>query len=301
MIKHILDKYFARTKGNYPFFKYCPKQYIDYYVNKKASNILGYEYNYRTPKTLNEKIRWLIFNENLELKTKLTDKISVKGYVASKLGCNHSAEIYGIYNNFKEIDFSILPNEIAIKANHGWRMNVISKNKNFIFSNFKDINYITNKWLKTNFEEFNVEPQYKNIKRKLFVEFLRSNNYRNEIQVYCFNGKPVFCELPIKIGNNIFFQIYDTSWVLQKFTHSNIFYEEKQEIPYKLDDILEYSKILSNGFSFVRIDFAYNDKDIHVVEMTFTPFGAAIPFDNIETDYYLGDMLELPERGVVNA
>ncbi len=88
-------------------------------ILKKAFNLLGYEYDYKNPKTFNEKVRWLIYNEKLDLKTKLTDKILVKGYVASKIGKNHSAELYGVYDDFEEIDFSILHDKIAIKVNHG--------------------------------------------------------------------------------------------------------------------------------------------------------------------------------------
>ncbi len=302
-MKYFLDKYFEKTNGFYPFFKYCPRIYWDYYICKRASNILGYKYNWKEPKTFNEKLRWLIFNEKLELKTKLADKILVKGYISSKIGCNHSAELYGIYNNFEEIDFSILPEKIAIKANHGWRMNIISKNKNFIYKNYRNINKITKNWLNINYEEFSVEPQYRNINRKLFAEYLRSdkeNHLRNELQIYCFHGTPLLCELKKYINNNIGYQLYDTNWKLQNFTHSNIFFAAEEMRPEKLDEILEYSKILSQDFSFVRIDFAYNQNDVHVVEMTFTPCSAIIPFDDIKTDIYLGEMLSLPKKDAKN-
>ena len=67
-MKYFLDKYFEKTKGFYPFFKYCPQKYWDYYFCKRATNTLGYEYNWHEPKTLNEKIRWLIYREKLDLK-----------------------------------------------------------------------------------------------------------------------------------------------------------------------------------------------------------------------------------------
>ena len=76
-MKFVLDKYYKKTRGFYPFFKYCPDIYKDYYLKKRAFDTMGYEYNWKEPKTLNEKIRWLIFNEKLDLKTKLTDKILV--------------------------------------------------------------------------------------------------------------------------------------------------------------------------------------------------------------------------------
>jgi len=296
-MKYILDKYFEKTKGFYPFFKYCPDKYKIHYINRRASETLGYEYNYLNPRTFNEKIRWLIYNENLELKTKLTDKILVKGYIASKIGENHTAELYGVYDDFKEIDFSILPDKFALKANHGWRMNVIVKNKNFIYKNYEDLSKITKKWLKTDYEEFSVEPQYHNIKRKLFIEYLRNGdnkNNRNDIQIYCFNGKPLYCELKNYLNDSVYYQVYDIKWNLQDFNFSGFYMNQSAAKPEKFEEILEYARILSKDFSFVRIDFAYDNNNIHIVEMTFTPCSAIIPFHNQKTDFILGGMLELP-------
>lgn len=298
-MKFLLDKYFEKTKGFFPFFKYCPRKYWDWYLKKRAYLTLGYDYNYKTPKTLSEKIRWLIYNEKPELKTKLTDKILAKGYVASKIGANHTAELYGIYDNFREIDFSVLPDEFALKANHGWKMNIFVKNKNFIYKNYKNIQKITDEWLKINYEEFSIEPQYRNIKRKLLIEQLRNDDqFRNDIQVYCFNGEPKFIELSfIKVSDSekVFGgEFYNTNWELQKFTTCGRPTGTPVAQPKYLDKILEYAKILSKEFSFVRVDFSYDNENIHVVEMTFTPYSAMLPFRDKEVDLRLGEMLIIP-------
>lgn len=291
-MKFILDKYFEKTQGFYPFFKRCPKMYWDYYFAKRASNILGYNYNWREPRTLNEKIRWLIFNEKLDLKTKLSDKILVKSYVASKCGKNHSAEIYGIYNNFNEIDFSILPDKFALKANHGWKMNVLVRNKDSIKKEYENIKKLSNIWLKTNYEYFSLEPQYRHIKRKLFTEYLRKENskelYKRDIKVWCFNGKPLFVE------HNFIF--HDINWKKQKYEYTMPF-ERIESTPKvnKLDEILNIAQILASDFTFVRIDFALDDEDIHVLEMTFTPDSAIIPFTDKSFDFELGEMLNIEE------
>lgn len=301
-MKFILDKYFAKTKGLYPFFKYCPKRYWGYYIKKRTEDTLGYDYNPENPKTFNEKIRWLIYNEKLELKTKLADKILLKGYVASKLGANHTAELYGIYDNFKETDFSVLPNRFALKANHGWRMNVIIKNKKDVYKYYDIIRKRTDKWLKINYEEFSVEPQYRNIKRKLFTEQLRDERkYQSDIQVFCFNGKAPYIELKqIKdpqTQKTIVGQIYDRDWNLQSFTTSGPSAGNPVPPPDKLDKIIEYAQVLSKEFTFVRVDFAFDEENIHVVEMTFTPCSAMIPFKDKSIDYHWGEMLTLPITG----
>lgn len=299
-MKFILDKYFAKTKGLYPFFKYCPLKYWGYYIKKRTENTLGYDYNPENPKTFNEKIRWLIYNKKLELKTKLSDKILLKGYVASKLGANRTAELYGIYDSVEEIDFSVLPDKFALKANHGWKMNVIIKNKKDVYKYYDIIRKRTDKWLKINYEQFSVEPQYRNIKRKLFVERLRDNHkYQSDIQVFCFNGKALYIELKqIKdpqTQETIVGQIYDRDWNLQSFTTSGLSAGNPVPPPEELDRIIDYAQILSKEFTFVRVDFAFDGENIHVVEMTFTPCSAMIPFKDKSIDLRLGEMLILPE------
>lgn len=300
-MKYLLDKYYKKTKGFYPFFKYCPKKYWNYYVEKRAYDATKREYKWKNPKTLNEKIRWLIYNEKLELKTKLADKILVKSYVASKLGKNHTAELYGIYHNFDEIDFSILPEKFALKANHGWRMNIIIYNKEFIYQNYKHLKKTTQDWLNINYEHFSVEPQYRNIKRKLLVEHLRDDNYRNDIQVFCFNGKAKYIEYLFRKDNNYYSQIYDTNWNLTKFTYMPNICMDEQNPPPQIDKIIEYSKILSKEFTFVRIDYSFDKEDLNIVEMTFTPCSAMIPFNKEEFDLELGSQLILPKEVYTNA
>ncbi len=294
-MKFILDKYYEKTRGFYPFFKYCPKIYWEHYLKRRAFDALGYEYDWKNPKTLNEKIRWLIYNEKLDLKTKLTDKILVKSYVAQKIGKNHSAELYGVYDDFDEIDFDVLPNEFLLKANSGWQMNLFVKNKKELNKNVKkNIKIITKKWLNTNFEHFSLEPQYRNIKRKLLIERRRMicpETYRQDIQVHCFNGKPLFFEMRY----NKYLQFYNEDWELQNFTHTNELIKEPMiNRPKYLENIIKYSKILAEGFSYVRVDFAMDEEDIHVVEMTFTPQSAMTPFHGKELDLKLGELLILP-------
>ena len=52
-------------------------------------------------------------------------------------------------------------------------------------------------------------------------------------------------------------------------------------------------KKLSAEFSFVRIDFSFDEEDIHVVEMSFTPCGAIIPFKNQTIDFEVGELLDI--------
>ncbi len=58
--------------------------------------------------------------------------------------------------------------------------------------------------------------------------------------------------------------------------------------------MLEISKILSQGFSYVRIDFLRSSNKTVVLEMTFTPYSAMIPFLDKKYDFQIGKFLKLP-------
>ena len=292
-MKYLLDIFFEKTKGFYPFFKYCPKRYHAHYINKRTSIILGYKYNYLEPKTFNEKIRWLIYNEKLKLKTILTDKIKVKTYINEKIGYGHYAPIYGIWDNFEDIDFSYLPNTFVLKTNHAWNTNIFIKSKNILQKKKLLIKNTTKNWLKIHYEQYSLEPQYKNIQPKLFIEQFLSEEIKHkcDLQMHCFNGTPIMIEVP---NNLVFSEFYDTNWKHLPFSYTNDKLNVKTEKPCFLNDMIKYSKILSEGFSYVRIDFAQIKERAVVFEMTFTPWSAMMPFKDKKFDIELGEILKLP-------
>ncbi len=291
-MRKILDKYFEQTQGFYPFFKYCPKKFQTYYINKRASKTLGYEYNYLEPKTFNEKIRWLIYNEKLNIKSYLTDKIKVKTYINEMLGEGICTPIYGIWNNFDDIEFSYLPARFVLKANHAWNTNLIISNKEQIKNNRKYIKKITTSWLKMHYEEYSLEPQYKHIKPRLFAEkYLPEAHFKQDFQIHCFNGEPYMTEVVHEDRTSSF---YDNDWTILPYT----IYKQSKPVdntkkPVFFEKMLEYSKKLAERFSYVRIDFAgLKDRPV-IFEMSFTPFSAMMPFSNKIFDLELGNLIKI--------
>lgn len=290
-MKYVLDEFFEKTKGFYPFFKYCPNKYKIHYLARRASETLGYDYDYLKPKTFNEKVRWLIYNEKLKIKSILTDKIKVKTYVTEKLGEGHCASVYGIWDNFVDIDFSYLPNKFVLKTNHAWETNLFIFNRHEARKN-KKLQKSVNDVLKINYEDYSLEPQYCNIKHKVFAEHLLSVSDKQEFQVHCFNGVPYMTETMGIEHGLMSLSFYDTQW--KKLPYKLRGYEEK-DIPEPAvhKQLLEYAQILAEGFSYVRIDFLVARNDIYVLEMTFTPHSAMMPFKNTLHDFELGKLIKI--------
>lgn len=298
------DKYYKETNGYYPFFKNCPIKYHDFYLQKRYYDMIGSYVDLENPKTFNEKIRWLLFNEQLDLHTKLTDKIAVKSWWNEKLGYDYYSHIYGKWEKYKDIDFDSLPDKFALKANHGWRMNlfIIDKEK-FLKNHYKESEKEVSKWLKTNYYYSALEPQYKNIKPMVFAEELREvirNYYRDDIMIHCFNSKPVFIET--RSFKHKYTLMHDTNWNLIPFTliKRYIRTDIEMERPKNLDDILNCAELLSKDFSYVRVDFANLDNKIILSEMTFSPSSAMLPIFPRYYDEKLGEMLILPSKETIS-
>ena len=62
-MKYFLERYFKKKKEFNSFVKCCSKKYHKYYINRRIVATPGNEYNYITVKILNEKIKFLIYNE----------------------------------------------------------------------------------------------------------------------------------------------------------------------------------------------------------------------------------------------
>ena len=270
MIRYFLEKYYKKTKGYYPFFKYCPNFYKDFFLEKRFFDSVGYFPCFDNPKTFNEKLRWLILNEKTELKTKLTDKLQAKKWCQEKLGNDLCAELYGEWKKFDDIDFNALPDKFALKVNHGWKMNLLILNKaEFIRTKKNQTRKMINEYLKINYYDFSLEPQYINIERKVFAEKLRSidSSSVQEYQVHCMNGEPKLIEVSPSKMFSIFFknpciQFYDLNWTLQPYTYYWKYNNKQVEKPDFFNDLLKYSKKLAEGFSYVRVDFAIDEGNI---------------------------------------
>ena len=108
-------------KIRYLYYKYLltvmdDKKYKNWCAKKNNHKVLDLE----NPKTFDEKI-WclnLLDNENLDLKTKCTDKVLVRDYIRECGFNNILNEVYGVYDSFDEIDFTAIPSEAFFKCNH---------------------------------------------------------------------------------------------------------------------------------------------------------------------------------------
>ena len=125
---------------------------------------------------------------------------------------------------------------------------------------FDDVNYINRGWINRNRILFNGEPKY--------IMFLAERN-----------------------TNGLKMAFYDTEWKKQPFVYSYPMYEKEVPKPENLEEMLEMSRILSKGFSQVRVDWYSVKKRLIFGEMTFTSYSGLCKWIPEEYNQLLGMLI----------
>ena len=265
-------------------------------VKNKAFELTGRILNLDKPETLNEKICYLKLYDRRPIFKTIADKIAVRDYVKEKTkNENLLVKLLGVYNNFSEIDFSVLPDKFAIKANHGSGYNFICKNKAEL--NLQELEHKVNSWLSEDFSYVALEPHYAGIERKILIEEYLENNDTglDDYKIYCFNGKPsviLYIRGRYQKKQCAFF---DINWNCLSYKNEGFeMITEEIPKPTKLAELLKYSAQLSKEFVIARVDFyVLNDGTIKFGEITLTP-AAGYSKINYEADLEMGRMVNIP-------
>ena len=296
MIK-ALDDYFEKTRGEYPFFLVCPFFLRNYYWQKKFCNSLGYFPDLKNPRTFNEKIWYLLKHELPERKTYLADKIKFKEYVINTFGREYVPETYQVASKFDDIEWDKLPERFAVKANHGWDFYILTTHKDSFMQNLGLMKSRMNYWMRMNFYYQGLEPQYKNIKRKLYVEELTCTKVDNEqvkrdISLHCFLGYPLFVETSVVKDKERYKFYHDMDWNIMPFGKQETPLL-KTERPMHLNKMYDFARIMSKDFKYVRCDFRETEDRLIIGEMTFSPWAGMVHFELPEYDYILGAKIKI--------
>ena len=294
--RYISNPYYA-LGGD--MIKKCPHLMSDkFYLSVLWKMVMGYELDWKSPKTFNEKLQWLKLNDRNPLYTTLVDKYRVKQWVADKIGEQNVIPTMAVYNSVDEIDLDKLPNQFVLKCNHDSGSVVICRDKTIF-----DLDVAKQKLgeaLKKNFYWEAREWPYKNVKRCVFAEQYMEDESGGltDYKVSCFNGNPykVMVCLDRYSSEATKYYSFDKDWKLLRHNRMGKTAPEGFTLPKPVnaDKMFELSSVLSEGTTFVRVDFYESNGRLFFGEMTFYPEGG---FDKAllrETDELYGDMIVLP-------
>lgn len=246
------------------------------------------------PRLITEKLMWLTRYWQHPLKTQCADKYLVREYVEEK-GLKHLlTPLIAVFDSAEEIDFSVLPQRFVLKCNHGSGYNIIVKNKDeedecAVKNSFAE-------WLKRDYSELLGEVQYHLIPRKIVCEELLSAQAPMEYQFWCVNGEPDSM-LVCRKNNDGTYDAYSCSCAFEQLFEriGETKMPDDLQKPAKLNEMIEYARILSKDFPFVRVDFYYVNGRVYFAELTFTPGSNYFSSYPDSFKVRLGDKLVLPE------
>ena len=253
--------------------------------------------DYSNPKDFNEKLMWLTRYWQHPLVAQCADKYRVRKYVES-CGLNQIlVPLYGVWDRVEDIDFDSLPNQFVLKCTHGCGYNVICKNK--LHLDLEDTRQKLNTWMKEDYGRLFFEHHYSFIQPKIICEkFLPSISVSvTDYKIHCINGEPicffVCTDRDNNHGGHVTYASYSTDWEKLDWLK-----KEPSEIlpkPECLKMMVEYAKILSKPFPYVRVDFYEIERCVIFGEMTFTPYGNILDYYKDAVIVEFGKKLKLPQ------
>ena len=220
--------YYGLKKISYQFklikFKKLNLQGKKAYISKLYYKMHDKNINWENPLSYTEKMQlYKLEGKDIEIKSKLSDKIAVREWVEEKIGKKYLIPEIGIYDSFEEIIKNDLPNSFVIKCNHDSGSTTVVRDLNKV--NWNDLKYKYKFHLSTDYSYFTMEPQYSLIKPKIIIEelldFDLSNNKIEDYKFLCFDGVVHFCWIDIDRFNNHKRNIYNLYWELQSWNQQN--------------------------------------------------------------------------------
>lgn len=260
----------------------------------------GRKLDLKNPKTLADKVSWIELNTENPLAVTCTDKYAVREYVAQKgLGDALIPLCGGPWSTLDKINIDELPEAFVMKATHGCEMNYICKDK----SKLDEVDFMAcaKKWLKEDYPRACVEPHYKKIPHRLYVEeYIGSfDGGVVDYKFHCFNGKPCFVLACSDRGRSVKKNLYDLDWNPIPGIVGHEKNEHELPRPKLLGEMINVSCVLAEDFEFVRVDlYEYNGK-VLFGELTFSPASGVFPNFSDEFIEKWGEMLRLNARGAL--
>lgn len=252
--------------------------------------------NLENPKTFNEKLQWLKLNDIREEYAEMVDKSTAKDYVRQIIGDDYLIPTLGIWDNFDDINFDLLPNQFVLKTTHdsGGVVVVSDKSKLDIAAARRKLS----KSLKNNYFLQHREYPYKYIKPRIIAEQFMIDESAAELKDYkffCFNGKckMLFVATDRSLGD-VKFDFFDTEFNHLPFKQGHPWADKEITKPEGFDKMIELAEKLSAGIPHLRVDLYNINGKIYFGELTFFHFSGNVPFDPQEWDYKVGEWLALP-------
>jgi hypothetical protein len=216
-----------------------------------------------------------------------SDKLQVRNYVRECAGSDILVPLYWHGSDPRKIPYVQLPRQFVIKTNHGCGQVIIVDSLDKL-----DIDIVggqLKEWLGINYYWACREFQYYSIVPQIMVEMRLEEempfgllNYR----FFCFNGRPLVIQ--VDNSDHSINPFFDPNWELLNLWYRPGAHRPRITKPALLSDMVRIASRLSEPFDFVRVDLYAVSGQIYFGELTFTPVGGKLVFNDPQWDLLLG-------------
>jgi len=271
---------------------------------ERVEKEIGYYPSLKNPQTFNEKILWKKAHVRDPLLTRTTDKYEVRQYVEEKLGEKKAKELLipllHVTDNPNDLPLDTLEPPFVVKTNHGSSFNLFihdrmtdgqflvsyEKSKPAIWDSDQIVVQLKN-WLDRTYGLRRHEWAYVNIVPLILVEPFIQDDFGDrltEVKVHCFQGRPLYFQIAVSLDSVPYISFLDSESKpidVKYVGHSNIPPPTLDEITTGTDfcRIARMAGLLSQAFSYARIDFYYSGRHLFFSEITHYPHSGALTFD----------------------
>ena len=259
-----------------------------YYIER------GEHVHFDQPQSFSQKMQWLKVHDNDPRKSVLSDKLAVRSVIADKIGEDVLAKVYAAWDNADDISFDGLPTRFYLKCNNGSGM--MMRVADAAHADMDEVRAKASEWLACDFASRYFEMHYADIKPRVFAEEW-IDDIEWEYQAWCFSGKVEFiAAIKDPHGANEK-QFFSRSWEKLPFVSSPPEYQGVIDRPDCLEQIIENSELLAQGFTFVRVDWYGTRHGLMFSEMSFTPAYGIVHWTPAEYNMKVGSLIHLPIEG----
>lgn len=273
------------------------------FLKCKYRTMMGRKLNLKNPKSFNEKLQWLKIYDRNPIYTSMVDKYEAKKFVAGIIGEEYIIPTIGVWDNFDDIEFDLLPNQFVLKCTHDSGGVVICNDKkNFDIDNAKKK---INTCLKRDYYLLGREWPYKNVKPRIIAEKYikdKSNKYLMDYKIFTFDGiaKALFIASDRQKGvDETKFDFYDMKFNHLKIRNGHQYSTVPPVKPKSFDEMIRIAEKLSKGVKHLRVDLYEVDGQVYFSELTFYHWSGFVKFEPEEWDNTFGEWISL-QTGVCN-
>ncbi|HKK92946.1 MAG TPA: ATP-grasp fold amidoligase family protein [Longimicrobiales bacterium] len=212
--------------------------------------------------------RMILLHRSPDLRMKrLTDKFAVRPFVEQRVGAEYLSQLLWHGASPRDIPFDDLPDRYVAKPNHASGLVVHGDPE---IDRREAIEYLEDA-LAHDYYWKNREAQYYGIERRVLVEERLDDGLDDgprDYSFFCFHGRPHAVQVRNRIKT--ISQFHDLDW---KRLSLRLKLADPVELdpPRNLDEMIDVSSRLSEGFDFVRVDLYDLGDRVVFGEMTFTP------------------------------